>query len=96
MIDDCQRILVLGHCGAGKSTLAVQLGAALGLPVVHLDRLNWLPGWRAASRFEFGMRLREAVAGERWVIVLSVGSDGFATRPLSCRTEALTHRFRRT
>ena len=40
-----ERILVLGPCGAGKSTPAVKLGAKLGLPVIHLDKEYWRPGW---------------------------------------------------
>lgn len=40
-----KRILVVGCCGAGKSVLSRELGKKLGLPVVHLDRLFWLPGW---------------------------------------------------
>lgn len=39
------KIAVLGYSGAGKSTLAAQLGQQLDLPVLHLDRVHWLPGW---------------------------------------------------
>src|SRR6478672_10266145 len=39
-----ERIAVIGGIGAGKSTLARELGARLELPVVHLDRLWWTDG----------------------------------------------------
>jgi len=39
-----ERIAVIGCIGAGKSTVARQLGETLGLPVVHLDRLWWEDG----------------------------------------------------
>lgn len=65
---ELQRWLVIGPCGAGKSTLAMELGERLALPVVHLDRLNWLPGWREEDREVFAQRVHEAVAQERWII----------------------------
>jgi len=36
-----RRILILGRGGAGKSTLAARLGAALALPVIELDKHFW-------------------------------------------------------
>lgn len=39
-----QRVLVIGPCGAGKSTLGVELGQKVGLPVFHMDQLDWQPG----------------------------------------------------
>ena len=49
-LGEAKRILILGCGGAGKSTLARRLGAATGLPVVHLDGLYWQPGWVAMER----------------------------------------------
>ncbi len=40
------RIAVLGPAGPGKSFLAARLAQATGLPLVHLDRLGYRPGWR--------------------------------------------------
>lgn len=36
-------LLIDGPSGAGKTTLALQIGDALGIPVVHLD--DFYPGW---------------------------------------------------
>ncbi|OIR41584.1 hypothetical protein BJP08_07505 [Corynebacterium sp. NML140438] len=36
-------LLIDGLSGAGKTTLAKQIGAALGIPVVHCD--EFYPGW---------------------------------------------------
>jgi adenylate kinase family enzyme len=63
-----QRVLVIGPCGAGKSTLATELGARLALPVHHLDQLNWQPGWVEGSVDDFKRKLADIVAGERWLI----------------------------
>ena len=40
-----RRIMVIGGSGSGKSTVGLALGRALGLPVVHLDRIYWGPQW---------------------------------------------------
>jgi adenylate kinase family enzyme len=48
-----QRIAVIGCCGAGKSWLSLELARRTGLPVVHLDRLHWQPGWVERTKAEF-------------------------------------------
>jgi adenylate kinase family enzyme len=63
-----RRILVLGPSGAGKSTLAARLGAALGLPVVHLDALYWRAGWRETPDEEWDRRVPELLAADAWVM----------------------------
>jgi adenylate kinase family enzyme len=63
-----QRIAIIGPGGAGKSTLARALGAKLDLPVIHLDRLFWLPGWVEPDREEWAALNRELVQGDRWII----------------------------
>ncbi len=67
-VDEPCRVLIVGPCGAGKSTLAFRLAELLDLPLVHLDKLNWRPGWVVASDEQFRARLSDAVNGERWLI----------------------------
>lgn len=74
-----QRILLLGPGGAGKSTLARRLGDRLGLPVVHLDREHWQPGWVEPDPAWWASRLAELAAAERWVM------DGNYGRHLASR-----------
>ena len=63
-----ERILIIGCGGAGKSTLARQLGEKLDLPVVHLDSIFWLPGWVEMEREAFDDRVRQELEKPKWII----------------------------
>jgi len=63
-----RRIAVIGSSGAGKSTLSVALGASTGLPVVHLDKEHWQPGWTEPDREGWNARLAELAAAPEWII----------------------------
>ena len=70
-----QRIAVIGSPGSGKSTLATTIAAATGLPLIHLDREYWQPGWVETDKDEWRVRNSALVAGERWVIDGNYGSS---------------------
>ena len=59
---------MIGSGGAGKSVLAVELARRTGLPVIHLDREYWRPGWAPTPEPEWEARVAEIVKGERWII----------------------------
>ena len=63
-----RRVMVVGGCGAGKSTFAKKLSAKTGLPLTHLDCLGWRGNWEKVPREEFDRLLGEAVAREEWII----------------------------
>lgn len=63
-----ERIMIIGCGGSGKSTLARLLGEKLDIPVIHLDKLFWRPGWEHISREEFDTLHRQALAGEKWIL----------------------------
>ena len=77
-----ERVMIIGCGGAGKSTLARQLGEKTGLPVVHLDQIWWAPGnWKHLSREEFDVQLREEIEKPRWIL------DGNFNRTIPERLE---------
>lgn len=63
-----QRVLVIGPGGAGKSTFARRLGAATGLPVVHLDALYWRAGWQSMPKDEWLRTVDALLAADAWVM----------------------------
>jgi energy-coupling factor transporter ATP-binding protein EcfA2 len=63
----CQRILVLGRTGSGKTTLARELAAAVGVPHIELDALYFGADFSTAPLPLLRERTRAAVAGDSWV-----------------------------
>ena len=63
----CQRIVVLGRTGSGKTTLARELAAAIGVPHVELDALYFGPDFSTAPLSVLRERTSAAIAGDRWV-----------------------------
>lgn len=63
-----KKVLVIGSGGAGKSTLARQIGEALDIEVKHLDKLYWQPGWTEPSKQEWLGKVKELTTENRWVM----------------------------
>lgn len=71
----------MGMGGSGKSTLARALGQRLGLPVVHLDRVYWQPGWVELGRDQFTAEQERLTRQDQWII------DGNYSATLALRLE---------
>lgn len=63
-----ERIVIIGCGGAGKSTLAQQLGKKLNIPVVHLDKIFWKPGWVEMDKDEFDELHCQELAKDKWIM----------------------------
>src|SRR5581483_8089395 len=76
------RIAIIGCCGSGKTTLALQLHKILHVPVIHLDHYYWKPGWQKASFDEFKIIHDTLCDTDRWIM------EGIYTRTLTKRIQA--------
>jgi adenylate kinase family enzyme len=63
-----KRILVVGSGGAGKSTFARALAAKTGLPLIHLDRYYWRPGWQPTPAEEWNAVVMKLCRGQEWIM----------------------------
>jgi adenylate kinase family enzyme len=63
-----RRVLIIGICGAGKSTFSRTLARKTGLPLIHLDREFWQPGWTETPRTAWRAKVMELSAGAAWIM----------------------------
>ena len=77
-----KKVIVIGSPGAGKSTFARKLRDCTGLPLYYLDMIWHRPDRTNISREEFEQRIRERIAGDRWIL------DGNYLRTLEMRLAA--------
>ncbi|MDO9231641.1 MAG: AAA family ATPase [bacterium] len=63
-----KKILILGSCGAGKSTLARKMQSILDIEIIHLDQHYWKPNWTKTESEEWEKKVEELIKGERWII----------------------------
>ena len=76
------RIAIIGSAGAGESTLAIQIANLVDLPLFHLDRLFWKPGWVETPKPEFSVIVEEVAKKTRWII------DGNYSRTIDIRLKS--------
>ena len=70
------RIVVVGTSGSGKTTVARELAALVGVTHVELDALNWEADWVGLNEHdpqEFRRRVEDGVRGDAWVVDSNYG-----------------------
>jgi hypothetical protein len=63
----CERIVIVGRTGSGKTTLARELAEDIDAPHVELDALYFGPNFSTVPASVLRERTSAAIAGERWV-----------------------------
>ncbi len=63
-----KRVLVIGSCGAGKSTFASRLHAITELPLIHLDTFYHKPNWEEPPIEEWLAIVKVLVQGDKWIM----------------------------
>ncbi|ETJ34549.1 hypothetical protein Q604_UNBC11028G0001, partial [human gut metagenome] len=63
------KIAIIGYSGAGKSTLAEKLSNFYSIPKLHIDRLQFKPGWKDSNRDWILKKMKTFLSKhEDWVI----------------------------
>lgn len=63
-----KKIMIIGSGGAGKSTLARELGEKLNIEVLHLDNLLWEPNWKQVPKDKQKIIQENIVQNDQWII----------------------------
>lgn len=63
-----KRIMIIGSCGSGKTTLAMQLNKKTTLPVIHLDKEYWQAGWVETPKELWIEKQRKLLLGDCWIV----------------------------
>ena len=63
-----ERVLVIGCCGAGKSTFAKKLEKILKLPLIHLDAYYHKPNWKEPKKEDWEKILCKLVKKPSWIM----------------------------
>lgn len=75
----CNKLMIFGRPGSGKSTYAYKVHQATGLPVHHLDRCFFTKNWQQRNTQEFLAIQQEIVNQPQWII------DGNCIKSLEMR-----------
>ena len=66
--DKMRRIIVVGTCGSGKTTLAAEIARRLHASHIELDALHWGPNWTPVDIDIFRSNTEEALKSDCWAV----------------------------
>ena len=70
-----KKVIIIGCCGSGKSTFARHLHACTGIPLFHLDQLNWNENKTTVEKEVFLKRVQDVILKDSWIIYGNYGSS---------------------
>ena len=70
-----KKVIIIGCCGSGKSTFARHLHACTGIPLFHLDQLNWNADKTTVEKEVFLKRVQDVIQKDSWIIDGNYGSS---------------------
>lgn len=69
--------MVIGCCGAGKSTFSRKLHDITNLELIHLDQEYWKPNWEETDKNDWQNKVQQLANKSSWII------DGNSTELLN-------------
>jgi len=60
--------MIIGCCGAGKSTFAKKLQQQSKLELIHLDQYYWQPNWVEPNKTVWEETVRQLANKEQWIM----------------------------
>ncbi len=69
-----KKIMVIGCPGSGKSTFSRTLHKLTGIPLFHLDMMNWNADRTTVDKAVFRERLSNTIQKDEWIIDGNYGS----------------------
>lgn len=68
MIEKMKRIMVIGCCGAGKSTFSRKLNSITKIELIHLDQFYWKPNWGETKSEEWEKIVQHLADKPYWIM----------------------------
>ena len=68
MYSKMKKILVIGCCGAGKSTFSKKLHKILKLPLIHLDTYYHKPNWEEPEKEDWKKIVSSLAHRKEWIM----------------------------
>lgn len=62
------KVIIIGNCGAGKTTLAKRIAGKTDLPLIHLDKEYYKAGWKRPEKNEWQNKVKNLVSQPKWIL----------------------------